>query len=228
MGSKRLPGKSMKLITPRLKLIDFIIGNALSSSYINKKNLFLLTSVKRNNKTLTNYIKKKYGINIIRGSEKNVYSRYKIFNDGKNYILLRLTADNPLIDPNLIDNFIKHFIRCEADYLTTRAMCHSNRWKVKSDFPKGISLEIFHSKKLFINDKNFNSSNQDSPTWFFFNKRCDAKIKKFKSFGLYKSLKKKMSFTIDTKKDLLRVKKFIKKYHCLPGKNNYLNYCKIV
>ena len=49
-------------------------------------------------------------------------------------------------------------------------MCHSKNWKAKSDFPKGISLEIFYSKKLFINDKSFNLLNQESPTWFFFNK----------------------------------------------------------
>ena len=32
-------------------------------------------------------------------------------------------------------------------------MEHSKKWKAKSDFPKGISIEMFMSKKLFINEK---------------------------------------------------------------------------
>ncbi len=226
MGSKRLPGKSMKLITPKFKLIDFIIGNALNSTYINKKNIFLLTSKNKNNKILISYIKKNYGIKIFKGSEKNVYGRYKKFDDGKSYTILRLTADNPLVDPKLIDRFVEHFTKSKAEYLTTRAMCHSKNWKVTSDFPKGISLEIFYSKKLFINSKRFNLFNQESPTWFFYNKEFDVKVEKFKSFGSYKKFKKNLSFTIDTRKDLLRIKNFLKKHQCLPGKNNYLNYCR--
>ena len=225
MGSKRLPGKSMKLITPKYKLIDFIIRNALKSTYVNKKNIYVLTSKNRNNKILISYIKKNYGLKIIKGSENNVYSRYKKFDDGKNYTILRLTADNPLVDPKLIDKFIEYFTMSKAEYLTTRAMSHSKNWKVKSDFPKGISLEIFDSKKLFANDKRFNTSNQESPTWFFYNKKFDVKIEKFKSFGFYKKFKKS-SFTIDTQKDLLRLKNFLKKYRCLPGKNNYYNFCR--
>ncbi len=226
MGSKRLPGKSMKLITPKFKLIDFIIRNALQSNYINKKNIYLLTSKNKNNKILISYVKKNYAVKIIKGSEKNVYSRYKKFDDGKNYTILRLTADNPLVDPKLIDRFIEYFMKSKAEYLTTRAMCHSKNWKVKSDFPKGISLEIFYSKKLFINDKKFNLLNQESPTWFFYNKKFDLKVEKFRSFSFYKKLKKNLSFTIDTQKDLLRLKNFLKKYRCLPGKNNYLKYCR--
>ena len=226
MGSKRLPRKSMKLITPKYKLIDFIIGNALQSTYINKKNIFLLTSKNKNNKILISYVKKKYGIKIFKGSEKNVYSRYKKFNDGKNHTILRLTADNPLVDPKLIDRFVEYFTKSKCEYLTTRAMCHSKNWKVKSDFPKGISLEIFYSKKLFINDKSFNLLNQESPTWFFYNREFDVKVEKFKSFSFYKKFKKTSSFTIDTREDLLRIKKFLKKNQCLPGQNNYLNYCR--
>ena len=45
-------------------------------------------------------------------------------------------------------------------------MSHSKRWKVKSDYPKGISLEIFSSKKLFVNDKKFNIKNQESQLGF--------------------------------------------------------------
>ena len=223
MGSTRLPGKSMKFLDKKFRLIDFVIINALKSKFITKKNIYLLTSKEKNNQILIEHVKKKYAINIIAGSDSNVFSRYLYFKKFKKFIFLRLTADNPLVDPYLIDNFIKFFKKSKVDYLTTRAMEHSKNWKIKSDYPKGVSVEIFKSKKLFKNEKNFNSKNFQSPTWFFFNKLFKVKIKKFKSFEKYKKLNKKSSFTVDNLKDYKNVRNFIKKNNCTPGHNNIYN-----
>ena len=223
MGSTRLPGKSMKFLNKKFRLIDFMIINALKSKFITKKNIYLLTSKEKNNQILIEHVKKKYAINIIAGSDSNVFSRYLYFKKFKKFIFLRLTADNPLVDPYLIDNFIKFFKKSKVDYLTTRAMEHSKNWKIKSDYPKGVSVEIFKSEKLFKNEKNFNSKNFQSPTWFFFNKLFKVKIKKFKSFEKYKKLNKKSSFTVDNLKDYKNVKNFIKKNNCTPGHNNIYN-----
>ena len=223
MGSTRLPGKSMKFLDKKFRLIDFVIINALKSKFITKKNIYLLTSKEKNNQILIDHVKKKYAINIIAGSDSNVFSRYLYFKKLKKLLFLRLTADNPLVDPYLIDNFIKFFKKSNVDYLTTRAMEHSKNWKIKSDYPKGISVEIFKSEKLFKNEKNFNSKNFQSPTWFFFNKLFKVKIKKFKSFEKYKKLNKKGSFTIDNLKDYKNVRNFIKKNNCTPGQNNIYN-----
>tara|TARA_Y100001970_G_C14253479_1_gene873454 strand:- start:3432 stop:4151 length:720 start_codon:yes stop_codon:yes gene_type:complete len=225
MGSKRLPGKSMKLINDKFRLIDFVILNALNAKKLNRKNIFILTSDNKNNLKLIKYLKKRYNLKIIAGSEFNVFSRYKIFDDNKDYPILRLTGDNPFIDPLLIDNFIKKFKKSNVDYLTTRGMCHSKKWKIKSDFPKGISLEIFSSKKLFKNRDNFNKKNCQFPTWFFYNKKHGVKVKKFCSFGNFRKFKSRRSFTIDTFKDLINVKKFIRMNKCKPGKNNFINFC---
>lgn len=226
MGSTRLPGKSMKFLTQSFRLIDFVILNALSSKYINKKNIYLLTSKKGNNRVLVNHVRKKYGIKIITGSDTNVFSRYLYFKKFKNFPILRLTADNPLVDPYLINNFVKYFKKNKTDYLTTRAMEHTKLWKIKSDFPRGLSAEIFFSSKLFENEKKFSPESFQSPTWFFFNKLSDAKIKKFNSFGVYKKLKLNKIFTIDSQNDYKKVKKFIKKNNCLPGLSNICNYYK--
>ena len=223
MGSTRLPGKSMKFLNKKFRLIDFMIINALKSKFITKKNIYLLTSKEKNNQILIEHVKKKYAINIIAGSDSNVFSRYLYFKKFKKFIFLRLTADNPLVDPYLIDNFIKFFKKSKVDYLTTRAMEHSKNWKIKSDYPKGVSVEIFKSEKLFKNEKNFNSKNFQSPTWFFFNKLFKVKIKKFKSFEKYKKLNKKSSFTVDNLKDYKNVRHFIKKNNCTPGHNNIYN-----
>lgn len=226
MGSKRLPKKTMKFLNKKFRLIDFVILNALSSRYFNLKNIFLLTSNNKNNQKLINYVKKKYKIKIIKGPEKNVYKRYDFFKKFKNIPLVRLTADNPLVDPYLTDRFVDYFLKYKTDYLTTRAMEHSKKWKAKSDFPKGISIEMFMSKKLFINEKKFNKEIQESPTWFFFNKKFKAKVSKFPSFDIYKNFTYRKTLSIDTKKDYLDVRQFIKDNSCKPGSNNIYKYLK--
>ena len=226
MGSKRLPGKSMMNLFNNYKVIDYTIQSALNSNYLSSKNIYLLTSKNLDNLKLIKYVKKNYKIKIIAGSENNVFSRYyflKRFNSAK---ILRLTADNPLVDPFLIDYSLKFFENNNIDYLTSRAMFHSKRWKVKSDFPRGISLEIFKSKKLFQNENKFDKTNFHSPTWFFYNKLFKDKICKLKSFGAYKQIKKKLSFTIDTKSDYNFVKNFIKKNNFKPGQDNLCNFYK--
>ena len=224
MGSKRLPGKSMFFLNNGYRLIDFVILNALNSKYINNKNLFLLTSINKNNLPLANHVKNKYKIKIIYGSEENVFSRYNSFKK-KKLKIIRLTGDNPIIDPLIIDKFIEFYNLQKIDYASTRSMSHSEKWKVKSDYPKGIALEIFETKKLFKNEKNFKKSNWQYPTWFFFKKeKKEYKIKKFKTFKVYKKFDLKKSYTIDTKKDYIKIKKLIKKYNFIAGKNNFYRF----
>lgn len=223
MGSMRFPGKSLLKLDKENTLIDYVIKNTLKSSYFFNSNTYVLTSNSKNNKPLIKYLKKKYSVKLIVGSENNVFSRYLKFKNQANFPILRLTGDNPLIDPILIDRFIKTFLKKKIDYITTRGMTHSKNWKVKSSFPKGISLEAFNSKIFFSKEKQFNQYNQEFPTWFFFNKKINAKIRKFNSFGNYKNLNQLSSFTLDEKKDYNRLRKFIKMNKCKPGLNNIWN-----
>ena len=223
MGSKRLPGKSLKKLDKDNTLIDYVIKNVLNSSYFFNNNTYFLTSKNNNNKSLIRHIKKKYSIKLILGSESDVFSRYLKFKNQRNFAILRLTGDNPMIDPILIDRFVKIFINKKIDYMTTRGMCHSKNWNVNSSFPKGISLEAFYSKKFFSIEKQFQQHHREFPTYFFFNKKIKAKIRKFNSFGNYKNIDQISSFTIDEKKDYIRLKKFIKINKCKPGYNNLWN-----
>lgn len=220
MGSKRFPGKSLVKLDQKNTLVDFVIKNVLNSKYFNNNNIYILTSEAKNNKSLIRYIKKKYLINILIGSEENVFSRYLKLKNIKKFAILRLTGDNPLIDPILIDKFVETFSKKKIHYLTTRAMEHSQNWKIKSSFPKGISLEAFYAYKLYEKENFFNKSNYEFPTWFFFNKMMSAKIRKFHLFGNYRFLKKNFSFTLDEKKDYHRLKNFISKNKCIAGENN--------
>jgi spore coat polysaccharide biosynthesis protein SpsF (cytidylyltransferase family) len=224
MGSTRLPGKSMMTLFKQYKLIDFVILNALQSNYLSKKNIYILTSKKKNNYKLINYIKDKYELKTVIGSEKNVLSRYLKLKR-INSTVVRLTADNPMVDPSFIDKSIKYFKKIKADYASSRSMADSLRWKVKSDYPKGISIELFKMKDLLKFKKKFNRKNWEYPTWIFYNKIFTGKISKIKLFKGYSKVNN-FSFTIDTKQDLKRLKSLISKHNFKPGENNFQKYIK--
>lgn len=229
MGSKRFPGKILKKLDGNNRLIDYVLKNVQKSKFFNNRNIYLLTSNLRKNRILVKYVKKNYKINIICGSEKNVFSRYLVFKNKKKISILRITADNPLIDPFLIDKFVENFSEKKMDYLTTRAMEHSKNWKIKSSFPKGISLEAFSSNKLFAKEEKFNKNIYEFPTWFFFNKNKNSKLKirKFNAFEVYKKFDLKKSYTIDTEKDYIKIKRLIKKNNFQAGKNNFYKFLSI-
>ena len=230
MGSVRFPGKVLKKVNKNFTVIDYVLKNILSSKYFDKSEVYLLTSTNKENNRLVEFVKNSYDIQIYRGSEKNVYQRiYKFVKKKRNNIFLRLTGDNPLVDPILIDKFVKFFLKGNYDYLSSRSMDKAKKWNEKSDFPEGLSLEIFR-KKIFLSfKKKVNRINMEFPTWHFFNnpnKIKRIKVKKFPIFLPYKKISKKMRVTIDIKKDLVFIRKIANKFNFKPGRNNIANFLK--
>ena len=220
--STRLKGKVLLNLNEKFKTIDFVLQNLLASKKLNSQNICLLTSKKKSNRKIIDYVKKKYKIKFFMGSEENVYLR--IFDFVKNLKvknLIRITADNPLVDPAIIDKFISSYETKNLDYMSIRSMEHTKNWNEKSDFPEGISLEIFNRKKFLMFKKKINKKNSAYPTWFFYNSTNKEIIKKkFFIFKRYKGINLKMRVTLDTSKDLIFLRKIIKFYNLLPGKNN--------
>ena len=197
-------GKRM-MTFQKFSLIDLLFWT-LKSNYLSKKNIFVLTSQNKNNFKLINYIKNKYDLKIIIGSDKNVLSRYLKL-EKNNSTVLRLTADNPMIDPNLIDKSFLYFKKSNADYASSRLRGNLLKLKSNNNYPKGISLEFFKMKTLLKFRKKFNKRNWEYPTWFFYNKTFKEKTRKIKLFNDYSNVNN-FSF-IDTKQDLERLKNLI-------------------
>jgi len=83
------------------------------------------------------------GINFIKifeGSLDNVLSRY--YHAADKYgsdIIIRITADCPLIDSDLLDSMISKFLKSDLDYLSNT---------IEPTFPDGFDIEIFNFKTL--------------------------------------------------------------------------------
>ena len=203
MGSKRLPGKSLKKyknITPfevlvkRIKKIKKISLIIVATTKLKKDDIFL------------NYANK-LKIKIFRGSNTNVLNRYfeaaKFFNS-KN--IIRLTADCPFINPKTLNNMINIFNSKKFDYV-------ANTYPLPSSFPDGSDIEIFNFESLKKSKTNvFLPSDKEHVTKYIWNS------KKFRCFKLKNKVNlSKYRYTIDIQEDFELFKNIIKNH------KNYLN-----
>ena len=109
MGSTRLPGKTMEKITKDKRVIDFVVEQLKFSKIIEKIIVAIPDSIE-DDVTYNHLLSKK--IQTYRGSLKNVLDRY--YQCAKNIsssVIVRVTADCPLIDPEIVDKVITKFIK---------------------------------------------------------------------------------------------------------------------
>lgn len=136
LTSKRFPRKVLKKINDKT-IIEILINNLKKLNKINK--IIIAIPNNKNNDPLAKFLIKKKFI-IFRGEENNVLKRYyetaKKFNI-KN--IIRITADCPLIDTDIINELIEHYFKNKCDYAS-----NTN----PPTFPHGMDVEIFKYKLL--------------------------------------------------------------------------------
>ncbi len=198
LSSKRLPGKVLKKIG-RKYLLDLVIERLKRTSL--SKHIFLLTSNRSSDDLIEEYCKKKK-IRYYRGDLNNVFKRYKSFLENFNYdAIIRISADSPLIEPELIEGMLEIFKNNNKDIVTN---------VFPKSFPNGQSVEII-SSSIFqpIKTKNLQKDEKEHVTKYFYKNFSKYNIFNFKC--PYKHEYPKLS--IDTIDDFTKLKFFIKKKH---------------
>ena len=136
MGSSRLPGKTLMELENHMTTLDFVV-NQLSCSKLDR--IIIATTSLIEDKVI--YEKAKIlGIESFRGSNIDVLDRY--YQCAKKFrinTIVRITADCPLVDPDVIDEAIKEYQKSKCDYLTN---------SLERTFPNGTEVEIFSFKSL--------------------------------------------------------------------------------
>ena len=136
LASKRLPGKVLKKICGK-SIVELIVERAYNIKNIDE--IILVTGSVDKNNTLVDEAKK-IKISYYCGSEENVLDRFfqasKEFNSDR---IIRITADCPLIDFNIINIGMSIFDRNNYDILS------NNRRKT---YPHGLNFEIFKQSAL--------------------------------------------------------------------------------
>ena len=136
MTSTRLPGKVMLEVLGK-PLLYYLIERLQSTASIG--DIILTTTVNAQDDSVAK-LGSALGIDIFRGSENNVLSRYyeaaKTF--GAKHIM-RITADCPLIDPDMLDKLVKFYFKNGFDFA-----CNCN----PPTLPDGLDAEIFTFQAL--------------------------------------------------------------------------------
>ena len=197
LRSKRLPNKSLiKFFNETI--IERLIRIAKKTKF--KKKIFLLSGSKQNNLKLIKFAKK-FKIKIFFGNESNVLERYynaiKHFKiDNKDFIM-RLTADNYLIQPNILNKLSEY--RKNYEYISFDPLSHYSG--------ELFSVESFTKK---IMKKSLSRFAKQHVTWDF---RRQKNIKRKKLSSSLLGINHLHKITLDTQKDYKYLKKIEKNHN---------------
>ena len=136
MGSTRFPNKVMRPIcgTPMIGLLLKRLAQAKRISQI-----ALATSENPINEPLARYVEE-LGYAVYRGSEDDVLDRYyKAAQALGADVVVRITGDCPLIDPQLVDAILAKFAATSADYASNVS---------PPTYPDGLDTEVFSYRAL--------------------------------------------------------------------------------
>ena len=131
MGSTRLPGKVLADIGGE-PMLARIVSRVKQARTVQK--IVVATSDATSDDRVAEVCERK-NIAVFRGSEKNVLDRfYRAAKDHQADVVVRITGDCPLIDPEVIDRVIAAYLRGECDYASNTMVC---------TYPDGLDTEVF-------------------------------------------------------------------------------------
>jgi len=196
MGSSRLPNKVMKKIENDFTVLDYVIEQLKSSKNI-EKIIVATTTLEEDNIIFDYLFLHKY--EVFRGSSEDVLDRF--YQCAKKFsidTIVRITADNPLIDPKIIDIVIDEYKNDRYDLVTNT---------LKRTFPYGTEVEVFSFKSLEKAWKNAKKpSEREHVTPFIRNPKNKFILKNIE----YQEDISYLRYTIDRIDDLKLVKEIIK------------------
>jgi spore coat polysaccharide biosynthesis protein SpsF len=211
MSSTRLPSKVLMMVNNDT-LLDIHVKRVSQSKYIDKH--VVATSDSLSDNILYEHCQDN-NIECYRGSEDDVLDRfYKVAQIFKPKILVRLTADCPLIDAELIDKAICLFISEGVDYVSNTMIL---------SFPDGLDVEVFSIEAL---EKAWRfaslNSEREHVTPYIWKNSDYMGIQMFSSKNLLsKKDFSKYRLTVDEKEDFVLVENLIKR---LGTKCSWLHY----
>ncbi len=136
IGSSRLPEKVLMDIEGKPMLWHILNRLKFSEKF---DDIILAIPNTKENDILEKFAKEN-NLKYFRGKECDVLSRY--YEAAKRFkcdIVVRVTADNPLLDPQIVDLIIEKHLNSGADYTSNN---------LKRTFPIGLDIEVFNFKIL--------------------------------------------------------------------------------
>lgn len=203
MGSTRLPGKVLLDIMGK-PLLAHIIDRISESKLVNS-NIILATTTNPADHVLVDFANENH-LDCFIGSEEDVLDRfYQAAKQAGADIIVRITADDPFKDPEIMDKIIQIMIDDNFDYVSNT---------IKPTYPEGLDIEVFSFKSLERAWKESKkTSEREHVTPYIWNHPDLFKLYNVKNDVDLSS----MRWTLDTDKDLEFTKAVYERLY-VPGK----------
>lgn len=140
LGSSRLPGKSilplpLAAVGDEQTILGHVVSRARRATSV--QHVMVATTTQALDDPLAD-LATRLGVGVFRGDEQDVLGRFtgSLAQAGDFQTLVRLTADNPAIDPAFIDAAVAHHLATGADYTYT------------SGLPLGTNIEVLSAQAL--------------------------------------------------------------------------------
>jgi spore coat polysaccharide biosynthesis protein SpsF len=138
MGSTRLPGKVLKKVLGKT-LLEYQIERVKRAKTIDE--IIIATTTKESDAPIVQLCQQ-LSIPYYRGSEEDVLSRYyEAATEFGVDVVVRLTSDCPIIDPNVIDKVVEHYLenKDQYDYVSNT---------LTRTYPRGLDTEVMSYEVL--------------------------------------------------------------------------------
>ncbi|WP_338751613.1 glycosyltransferase family protein [Bacillus sp. FJAT-52991] len=196
MGSTRLPGKILKKVMGKT-LLEYQLERVKRSKLIDE--IVVATTSKSSDDVIVNLCEE-LGIHTYRGSEDDVLSRYyEAATVYKADVVVRLTSDCPIIDPEVIDQVVRVYLNHQGavDYVSNT---------LKRTFPRGMDTEVFSYQAL---EQAYQQANlyrdREHVTAYFYTNPEKYQLKNVKS----SNNSSRHRWTVDTEEDFELITKII-------------------
>jgi len=136
MGSSRLPGKVLRRLSGRT-VLERVVLAAQHSGVLDE--LVVATTVEDADDAIVVECEA-IGVPCYRGPVDDVLTRFLgVLDQYESDIVLRFTADCPLLDPNLVARAHRVFVAAGVDYMTT---------SITRTLPRGLDVEVVRTPVL--------------------------------------------------------------------------------
>jgi spore coat polysaccharide biosynthesis protein SpsF len=139
VGSTRLPRKVLKDIVGK-PLLWHVINRLKKAKLIDE--IVVATTTKEEDEPIIK-LAKDNDVKSYAGSEEDVLDRYyQAAKIHKADVIVRVTADCPLLDPDVVDKVIKYFLGNDFDYVSNADNVGGRKVR-KPTYPDGLDTEVF-------------------------------------------------------------------------------------
>ena len=136
-GSSRLKNKVLKNLFSNVTLLELVIKRAQKATLVDE--VVVATGERELNREISK-ICQQVNVRCIFGSEQNVLERFvNIAKSANIHALVRVTADCPFVDPDIIDEAISIFRTGCYDYVSNTS---------PPTYPDGLDIEVFSAEAI--------------------------------------------------------------------------------